>query len=51
MGKGRTAKENRLFRRPWSRCEDYIKVKLKEIGQRWGGPDAMVEDKNICGLL
>jgi hypothetical protein len=51
MGKGRTAEGNRLFRRPRSRYENYIKVKLKEIGRRWVGPDAMVEDKKICGLL
>jgi hypothetical protein len=29
MGKGRTAEGNRIFRRPRSRGEDYIEVKLK----------------------
>jgi len=51
MGKGRTVEVNRPFRRPRSRVEDCIKVKLQEIGRRWGGPDAVVEDKEICGLL
>jgi len=33
MGKGRTEEGNRLLGRPRYRCEDYIKVNLKEIGR------------------
>lgn len=51
MGKGKTTEGNRLLGRPRSRCEDYIKVNLKEIG-RGGGVDLihLVEDKKIWGL-
>ena len=53
MGEGRTAEGNRLLRRPKSRCEDYIKVNVKEMGRGGGSVDLihLVEDKKICWLF
>jgi hypothetical protein len=35
-GESKNCGRKKLLGRPRCRCEDYIKVNLKEIGRRWG---------------